>query len=100
MAANPSTNFNKKKGETISELAHRHLTDQGHTTSDEELKNARLELTGDVEIDPENLYTVDNEPVVGPLAREDESVNKEKNTGKGGNKDGQGDLPNPYAVLK
>lgn len=34
-----------KKGETISQLAHRHLLDENHTTTDEELQNVRLELS-------------------------------------------------------
>ncbi|MDB5250708.1 MAG: hypothetical protein JWQ40_5102 [Segetibacter sp.] len=42
------------KNETISELAHRHLTDENHTTSDEELMNAKVELSSDAKGDNEN----------------------------------------------
>jgi len=34
----------QKEGETIKDLVRRHLTDESHTTSDEELKNVRLSL--------------------------------------------------------
>lgn len=32
------------EGETVSELAHRHLKDENHVTTDEELSNAKLEI--------------------------------------------------------
>lgn len=32
------------EGETVSELAHRHLQDENHVTTDEELSNAKLEI--------------------------------------------------------
>ena len=32
----------KEEGETIRELVRRHLTDESHTTTDEELKNVKL----------------------------------------------------------
>ena len=34
----------KKEGETVRELVRRHLTDESHTTTDEELKNVKLSL--------------------------------------------------------
>ena len=36
--AHPSTN------ETVSELAHRHLKDEKHMTTDEEIRNAKFEV--------------------------------------------------------
>ncbi len=44
------------QGETIRQLARRHLIDQNHTTTDEELKNAILELTNYVYSTEENLF--------------------------------------------
>ena len=32
------------EGETVSELVHRHLKDENHVTTDEELRNAKLEV--------------------------------------------------------
>lgn len=37
--------YEPTRTETISELAHRHLRDKNHTTTDEELRNARIELS-------------------------------------------------------
>ena len=48
------------KGETIRQLAHRHLRDENHTTTDEELKNALLELSSYGYSTEENRYQVDN----------------------------------------
>jgi len=44
--AQPLTNeiVSQKEGESIKDLVRRHLTDESHTTSDEELKNVRLIL--------------------------------------------------------
>ncbi len=36
------------KGETVSELAHRHLEDKNHETTDEEIRNVKLDLDPDV----------------------------------------------------
>ena len=44
------------QGETIRQLARRHLRDQSHTTTDEELKNAILELTNYVYSTEESLF--------------------------------------------
>lgn len=37
-----------RKNETIRQLAKRHMMDQSHTTTDEELKNAMVELDNQV----------------------------------------------------
>ncbi|MDB5249081.1 MAG: hypothetical protein JWQ40_3475 [Segetibacter sp.] len=48
------------KGETIRQLAHRHLRDQNHTTTDEELKNALLEFSPYAYSAEENRYQPTN----------------------------------------
>ncbi len=103
MAINKSKDTNKKTGkkETITELAHRHLSDKEHTTTDDELRNAKVELTGNVEEDPESLFEVDNTPVTERLGdkknKDGDSKDKEKN--KHDDEEQKGDLPNPYEVL-
>ncbi len=109
MSANKSKKRNKKNGktETITELAHRYLKDETHTTSDEELRNAKLELTGNVEEDLENLYEVDHTPVIPSTSdnAEQNSFNKDKEDDKKDKEDKEDDedekgtLPNPYTVL-
>lgn len=75
----------ENKNETITELAHRHLTDESHTTTDEELKNAKLVLTENVKADEGNLFEVDNTTIIPPLPGEnsdktddDENDNKDE----------------------
>ena len=46
------------RSETISQLARRHLTDQRHTTTDEELLHAKVELSGSSDVDDELSSTV------------------------------------------
>ena len=50
-------NREKSKFETIRQLAKRHMMDQYHTTTDEELKNAVVELDGlnSQAIEPETM---------------------------------------------
>lgn len=43
--------------ETITQLARRHFKDKSHVTTDEELRNAKIELTEIVTADTKNLYT-------------------------------------------
>ncbi|HSU49482.1 MAG TPA: hypothetical protein VLJ41_02785 [Segetibacter sp.] len=52
-------NREKSKFETIRQLAKRHMMDQYHTTTDEELKNAVVELDGlnSQAIEPETMAT-------------------------------------------
>ena len=89
-----NTNPRKRKGETISELAHRHLRDEKHTTTDEELRNATVELSDTVEAQDKSLYEVDNSTIL-PSGSDDLGANNEGKTG------GENDspLPNPYSVL-
>ncbi len=92
-----SKNFNEQenKNETISELAHRHIKDEGHTTTDEELKNAKVVLSQNVKEDKENLFKVDNTTLIPPLAIEKkENMNDEEN-----DKNQEKSLPNPYDIL-
>jgi hypothetical protein len=84
----------KGKGETISELAHRHLRDEKHTTTDEELRNATVELTDSVEQQDTSLFDVDNTTVI-PSATNDDLSTKEDFKSD----DGDGNVPNPYSVL-
>jgi hypothetical protein len=85
----------KAKRETISELAHRHLRDEKHTTTDEELRNAMFELSDPEVPEDTSLFEVDNSTVIP----------SEADNGPGGHKDGnteevdQDDVPNPYTVL-
>ena len=94
-----NTQVKEKKALTISELAHLHLTDQNHTTTDEELRNAKVELTSseDIAIDEENLFEVDNSTVFAALS--DESENKKENE-DGRHRKNESSLPNPYDVLR
>ena len=48
----------KRANETISELAHRHIKDRNHTTTDEELRNAKIELSSITTINITNLYSI------------------------------------------
>ena len=82
----PSSNAKEDKVETISELARKHLTNEHHTTSDEELKNAKLELTGNGEAPDETVTEADNIAIY-PGRNDD---NKEG---------GESSAPNPYDVL-
>lgn len=93
-------NINQKENEneTISELAHRHVKDETHTTTDEELKNAKVVLSQNVKSDGENLFEVDNSTVIPPLIKEnDEDVNDEDNDKN--NENDEKSLPNPYDIL-
>lgn len=54
-----STNATEQRAnETISELAQRHIKDRNHTTTDEELRNAKIELSNIASINTKNLYTI------------------------------------------
>ena len=86
----------EKKPLTISELARLHLTDPNHTTTDEEMRNATLELTENVEVDEENLYEVDNTTVIPAMSIE---TSEEENEEGRHDKD-EASAPNPYDVLK
>ena len=101
MATSNSKNPPEKvsTSETITELAHRHLHDEGHTTTDEELRNAKVELTGNIKEDPENLFEVDQAPVTSPLQNKTEKDTNLKDEDKESDKDKKGDLPNPYTIL-
>ncbi len=99
---NPSSNKpGKKKGktETISELAHRHLRDQNHTTSDEELRNATVEFGDDEGAPDESLYEIDNTPVVPSKGNKADNTAVANGDNLRKNKDDEDDIPNPYKVL-
>ncbi len=92
-----SQDYNKEesKNETITELAHRHLKDENHTTTDEELKNAKVVLSQNIKADEENLFEVDNTTVVPPLSTDKkDNIDDEEN-----DKNEEKSLPNPYDIL-
>lgn len=46
--------------ETITQLAQRHLKDKSHTTTDEELRNAKIELSNIIGEKKIHLYTIES----------------------------------------
>ena len=89
------------KSETIRQLAHRHMLDENHTTTDEELKNARIEFIDDFDTpfeDWSDLSNVDNNTVLPPLPFEQNADNI-NNKPSDSNTD-QKSFPNPYNVLR
>jgi hypothetical protein len=91
-------NVNPKKGknETISELAHRHLRNENHSTTDEELRNATVELTDSAEVNDTSLYEVDNTTVVPSETNDELNTDVDVKSEDGDDDD---DIPNPYSVL-
>ncbi|MDB5190815.1 MAG: hypothetical protein JWQ96_378 [Segetibacter sp.] len=81
------------KGETISQLAHRHLADESHVTTDEEFKNARIEFSSPPAQDEENLFEVDNTTVLPPFPGENSLATEDDD------KDLKRQSPNPYDLL-
>ena len=96
-----SNKLNANKGETINELAHRHMLNPNHTTTDEELKNARIEFADNSASfeDLEKLTEVDNSTVLPGLSLEnnDSAANCDGNASMNKN---ESSVPNPYDVLK
>lgn len=90
---------NETRQETIKELADRHLADEHHTTSDEELRNARIVLDEHVEVDEENLYEVDHTTVIPPLPGEESDSTSEAEDDDKTDKSSHRAVPNPYDVL-
>lgn len=85
----------KNKIETISELAHRHAKDEKHTTTDEELKNAKVVLSQNVKADEESLFEADNTTVIPPLPIEKKvDIDNERS-----DEDEETSPPNPYNIL-
>lgn len=80
---------NKNRPETISELARRHLKDKSHKTTEEELRNATLELPAVADNTNETVDEADNEINKDISVSEDNNVDKEKSKAE----------PNPYDVL-
>jgi hypothetical protein len=88
------------KSETIRQLAHRHMLDENHTTTDEELKNARIEFIDDFDTPFEGWSDhskVDNNTVLPPLPFRQNADNINNNSSDF-NTD-QKSFPNPYNVL-
>jgi len=86
-------------GETISQLAHRHLLNENHHTTDEELRNAKIEYDGKGEDFLEavsGLSDADNSTVIPPAPFEkNDNEDKDADTNKS-----HSSPPNPYEVLK
>jgi hypothetical protein len=80
--------------ETISELARRHMQDENHTTSDEEMRNAKVEFSENVAVDDrlEQLVAADNETVLPALPGEEATSSDADDNSKQ-------TPPNPYTVL-
>ncbi len=59
-------NFSGKsiKSLTITQLAHLHLFDRNHVTNDEELRNAKIELSNVVSINQNNRFAVTSSTVL------------------------------------
>ncbi|MEJ7676331.1 MAG: hypothetical protein WKG06_00310 [Segetibacter sp.] len=53
-----NVNAELTENETITQLAHRHLKDKSHTTTDAELRNAKIELSNVVRENKTNLYRI------------------------------------------
>lgn len=83
-------NEKQASGETITELAHRHLKDQSHSTTDEELRNARVVVDGSVSEVKEDSSSPNFPEKVQPLEI-DKLISKEENP--------EQKVPNPYDVL-
>ena len=83
------------KNETIRELASRHLNNEEHTTSDEEIRNAKIEEDATVPDMQGDLHEVDNTTIIPPLPGEtdDDSRDDEDDDNY------KGRVPNPYDVL-
>lgn len=58
MQNNTKNDIKAAQSETIAQLAHRHLLDPKHTTSDEELRNARIEFNEDFDTPQAKLSEV------------------------------------------
>jgi hypothetical protein len=89
------------KGETISELARRHMLNKDHMTTDEELKNARIEFNEypDASVSElSRLSEVDHETVFPPLPFEKNIMQEDKEISDSDSKNPS--IPNPYDVLK
>jgi len=94
-------NKQNSKSETIRQLAHRHLINQNHTTTDEELRNARIEFSDRFDTSIEDfskLSDADNDTVLPAMPFEKNVEND--NAGVLGLKNEKEPIPNPYDVLK
>jgi len=86
------------KRETISELAHRHILDPNHTTTDEELRNALIEFNKPSDFSVSGLAklaAVDSEAVIPSLPFEKENNTSRPNAAA----DEENSVPNPYNIL-
>src|SRR3954468_21442443 len=87
-------------GETISQLAHRHMLNKNHHTTDEELRNAKIEYDGKGEDFLEAVYGLsdaDNSTVIppAPIEKDDNTDDRDADTNNP-----LSSPPNPYEVLK
>lgn len=87
-----------EKAETISELAKRHLTDENHTTTDAEIRNAKVQFSENIHEDAamEELFEADNETVFPPLPGESDIISDTSDEDDAG----KSSPPNPYNVLE
>lgn len=89
----------ENKSETISELAHRHLLDESHTTSDEELRNAKVEFSEEPISTEGDLFEVDNTTVTGNVVSDTSDDVTNTDDENDDNADDNHGSPNPYNVL-
>ena len=95
MELNPANSNNnsalENQPETIKELANKHMNDRNHIVTDDEIRNATVELTDTDTTSTEDLINTRSETLIPPIAGEpgiDES-----------NDDEAPAPPNPYNVL-
>lgn len=64
------------KGETVAELVHRHLMDENHVTTDEELRNVQIELHNEApsEVADEEETKSESTEKESPLANSNDVV--------------------------
>jgi hypothetical protein len=90
-----------RKHETIAQLAHRHIFDKNHTTTDEELRNAIIEFNAspyDSVDELSELSDEDNNTVFPSLPFEKSITSVDD--GETEVESRTGSAPNPYDVLK
>ena len=80
-------------GETIDELAHRHMKDQNHVVTDEEIRGAKMNPDAEIDYPDNSLYKADNSTLFPPIPGEPTITEKDEDSTKD-------TPPNPYDVLK
>jgi hypothetical protein len=100
---NSSKDSGTNKTETITELARRHMIDPNHTSSDAEIRDAKVEFSENVHEDAamEELFEEDNKTVF-PAFPGEPGVSEKLSDDDTDDRDEDNDRsspPNPYNVL-